>query len=466
MSIIKLPKECINIEKIEIPLVYGKNLTTGDIVGPCLTAVEAGRKAKIEGIKGVSNVLRKKSKSYYNWTFWYEGVKVIKLEYPNINEILYRGLLKRPTDGKFRHTKESIEFNVKQCGYDLIEINQFQGNRSKLKVKCCCCKEEIIEIQYNNIINHQNIPLCKNCRNILHTHRSLGRQMKHKNMADIRMDLKERYVEELNEGIKWEDISTGSSKLIKLKCNVCGNVDDFITKHLCITDKKGAFYSTGKCSRCNSLGMWENGALLKEWSENNDEDPFKINYGSEKKYLWTCEEHGDYEMAVKNKTGSGLGCPSCRSYKMEKIGREILIQMGINFSEQQKFSKLIDSGYLRFDFTIFKNLEFVAKLVLNETNEVLCFIELDGEFHFQQIMNSDLEGQQRRDRIKDEFCIEKNIPLLRIHYKDIDKIPSLISVFVGKCSEGKIKNIINYSKRYPVKFRVDKEKNKLKSKLK
>ena len=461
MRIVKLPRECINIERIEIPLVYGKNLTTGEVIGPCITAVEAGRRAKIKGIKSVSNVLRNKSKSSYNWTFWYEGVKVITLEYPNISEILYRGLLKRPNDGKFRHTKESIEFNVKQCGYNLIEIDKFEGNKSKLKVTCCCCKEEVIEIQYNNIINHQNIPLCKDCRNILNTHRSLGRKMKSKKMANVRDDLKEKYIEGLNENIKWEDISSGSSKKIKLQCEVCQNIDEFITKHLCITDKKGSFYSSGKCSRCNSLGMWNNGSLLKEWSNNNKEDPFTISYGSEKAYLWICEEHGEYEQSVKNKTVIGVGCPSCRSFKMEKIGREILLQMGINFSEQQKFSELIDNGYLRFDFTIFRNMEFAAKLVLNNTNEILCFIEVDGEFHFQEIMNHDLEGQQRRDRIKDEFCIDKNIPLLRIHYRDIEKIPKLISTFVGKCSEGKIKNIISYSRKYPVRFRVNKEINKL-----
>lgn len=462
MKIEKLPSECINVEKIEIPLVYGRNLTTGETIGPCRTAVEAGRQAKIKGIKGVSNVLRKKSKSTYNWYFWYDGVEVKVLKYPNIPEILYRGLLKRPNAGKFRHTKESIEFNIKQCGYNLINVVKFEGNRTILEVSCCCCKEEVVKIQYNNIINHQNIPLCKECRNILNTYRSLGRKMKSNQMANVRNDLKERYIESLNENIKWEDISSGSSRKIKLKCKVCNNIDEFIPKHLCTKDKKGAFYSSGKCSRCNSLGMWNDGALLKEWSNNNKEDPFNISYGSEKAYLWICKEHGEYRQSVKLKTGTGSGCPKCKIFKMEKIGREILLQMGINFSEQQKFSELIDNGYLRFDFTIFKNMEFSAKLVLNNTNEVLCFIEVDGEFHFHEIMNNDLEGQQRRDRIKDEFCIDKNIPLLRIHYRDIESIPKLISTFVGKCSEGKIKNIISYSKQYPTKFRLNKGINKLK----
>ena len=52
-------------------------------------------------------------------------------------------------------------------------------------------------------------------------------------------------------------------------------------------------------------------------------------------------------------------------------------------------------------------------------------IEYDGIYHFQttrRTTEKDLKEQQKRDKIKNDFCQKNNIPLLRISYLDFNNI--------------------------------------------
>lgn len=54
--------------------------------------------------------------------------------------------------------------------------------------------------------------------------------------------------------------------------------------------------------------------LLKEWDweENGELDPKTVTYGSMRKVSWICSTCGNkFQMAVKNRTGQGQGCPLC-----------------------------------------------------------------------------------------------------------------------------------------------------------
>ena len=57
-------------------------------------------------------------------------------------------------------------------------------------------------------------------------------------------------------------------------------------------------------------------------------------------------------------------------------------------------------------------------------------IEFDGRQHFRTgLFSNDLKSMQYRDSLKTEFCKKNNISLLRIHYKDIDKIKDIMNNF-------------------------------------
>ena len=84
----------------------------------------------------------------------------------------------------------------------------------------------------------------------------------------------------------------------------------------------------------------------------------------------------------------------------------------IKFQQQYEFKDcLTENGYpCKFDFAIF-----------TDNNKLQCLIEYDGIQHFEE-SNWGLEQNQTRDRIKDIYCLQNKIPLIRIPYTDFSKI--------------------------------------------
>ena len=106
----------------------------------------------------------------------------------------------------------------------------------------------------------------------------------------------------------------------------------------------------------------------------------------------------------------GYGCPKCNSSKGEKSISQWLDDNQIEYISQKKFDDCKDIRTLPFDF------------YLPDYN--LC-IEYDGEQHFKPVNFggiSDEEASQnykttvQHDQIKNEFCKNNNISLLRIPF--------------------------------------------------
>ena len=105
------------------------------------------------------------------------------------------------------------------------------------------------------------------------------------------------------------------------------------------------------------------------------------------------------------------GCASRSSFGEMKI-EELLFDLNIPFQTQYGVS--INKKWYKFDFAI-----------LNNNKTLKCFLEYDGSQHFD---NSHLhwgktsEQVQFSDKIKNNYCKEKNIPLIRISYIDYNKL--------------------------------------------
>lgn len=129
-----------------------------------------------------------------------------------------------------------------------------------------------------------------------------------------------------------------------------------------------------------------------------------------------CPTHGEFKQVVDSHL-RGHGCPKCNESKGEKLIKWYLDKVGIEFEQEKTFDGCIDVRKLRFDF------------YLPEYNS--C-IEFDGIHHFEVIEYGEgkLKDTIKKDRIKDKFCQDKKIPLLRIKYTDIDNISKLIETFV------------------------------------
>ena len=115
-------------------------------------------------------------------------------------------------------------------------------------------------------------------------------------------------------------------------------------------------------------------------------------------------------------------CPKCTKYINEIIIHNYLNYLGISYIFQKSFKGCINKNLLRFDF------------YLPDYN--LC-IEYDGEGHYLPIkfskkMTEDMvidsfKNRQLCDQIKNDFCKNNNIPLLRIPYWDKENIEQIIT---------------------------------------
>jgi hypothetical protein len=126
---------------------------------------------------------------------------------------------------------------------------------------------------------------------------------------------------------------------------------------------------------------------------------------------------------------SGRRCPNCNESKGERRTREVLLSKGIPYRTQHTFNDLLGTGrgLLKYDVSVFKD---------KRKRKLWFLIEYDGVFHYEK--QYDLDGFKTlkiHDKLKDMYCKEHNIPLLRIPYWEFDNIEFLLTNFIDKLKE-------------------------------
>jgi very-short-patch-repair endonuclease len=186
----------------------------------------------------------------------------------------------------------------------------------------------------------------------------------------------------------------------------------------------GCPYCSGmKTCECKSLAVLRP-KLALEWSDKNTIKPNEISFGSHYKAIWLCPNGHEYQSPVHFRTRpkQPSNCPICNESKGEKHIAELLENLKISYIRQKTFSYMGRKNF-RFDF------------YLPELNKA---IEFDGGQHFEA--RDFFEGEDGlaktkiRDAIKNLYCSENGISLLRIHYKDKDSIEEMLDVFLVKFS--------------------------------
>lgn len=133
---------------------------------------------------------------------------------------------------------------------------------------------------------------------------------------------------------------------------------------------------------------------------------------SEKKY-WICQCDCGNRMSVSTgdlRSGNTQSCGCSKLSHGEMKIKSLLEEYNIPFEQEKSFSDCVNPStnrLLRFDFFV--------------NNQYL--IEFDGKQHYEQSPNWEpLEDIQRRDRIKDTWCKEHNITLIRIPYTKLNTL--------------------------------------------
>lgn len=179
----------------------------------------------------------------------------------------------------------------------------------------------------------------------------------------------------------------------------------------------GCLKCSGKYKK-NKDEFIENARNIHKQKYNYD----KVNYiNNRTKVIITCPIHGDFEQIPANHINLGYGCPKCGFYYSrgeEKIER-YLQENNINFVSQKRFDDCRNTKTLPFDF------------YLPEYN--IC-IEYDGTMHYrpikflkEEMSHKKFRKQQVNDSIKNNYCKDSNIKLIRIPYWDFDKIEEILT---------------------------------------
>lgn len=134
--------------------------------------------------------------------------------------------------------------------------------------------------------------------------------------------------------------------------------------------------------------------------------------------IWLCKcDCGNLKTVTMDDLlrGHTSSCGCLTSSTGELFISDILTKNNIPFKKEYTFPDLYSTknAKLRFDFAIF-----------NKDNQLKRLVEFDGIQHFEQghFSEESFEERQLRDKLKNEYCKQHNIPLVRIPYTEKNNI--------------------------------------------
>lgn len=220
--------------------------------------------------------------------------------------------------------------------------------------------------------------------------------------------LEKRKTSKTNPGIWWKcqckcgnEIRVKTAELNNGHVKSCG----CLQKELASANMKNTIQKLGADARFIDLTGQKFGKLtvIKRDSEKQSAQIF-----------WICQcECGNVKSingsSLKSNATQSCGCIG-NSLGENKI-KDLLLSNNINFIQEVKFPNLKDKSYLRFDFAI-----------LDENNQIIKLIEYDGRQHFDTNSIWHTDTVILHDKMKDDYCQEHKIPLIRIPYTQLENL--------------------------------------------
>ena len=287
--------------------------------------------------------------------------------------------------------KESQSIYGNRYDYSLVEYIS-----SHKKVKIICPEHGVFE---KSLIKHryQGCPKCKKDTRKYHQEDFIERSNKiHHNKYDYSL------VNYVNTEI---------------------NVDIICPKHG-VFNQHPRVHSTGSgCPKCRNekQGKYKllNKNIFSDRSKKIHKDKYDYSLVSYKnsvtKVKIICKKHGIFEQLPSSHL-NGCGCPSCQISKGEEKIKSFLDRNEITYKKEHIFKECRYILPLKFDFYL--------------PNYNMC-IEYDGEQHFNKWHSNDsdknLSIRISRDMIKNDYCKNNNINILRIKYTQFNKIDTILT---------------------------------------
>lgn len=296
-------------------------------------------------------------------------------------------------------TLEQVKNFIESNSNCKLLSDSYQNNRDQLEFLCGCGNR--FRTSYSKFAG-QNKRQCNGCGKILN------------NLS------KTTIIEEVREFVKTNSdcrlLSTSyknNRSNLKFKCS-CGEI--FYARFDNFKNQDSRYCS--KCLRERKLNRHRDNFIneMAEYTrDNTDCELVSTSFVDAKsgKLTFRCQCGELFDVNWNNfKNGYKRQCNSCANVHShgEKRIELFLNEKNIKYIPEYRFNDCRHRRALPFDF------------YLPKTNT--C-IEYDGEFHYKETSISNLKVQKLRDKIKDKYCKENNINLIRIPYyefNDIEKI--------------------------------------------
>ena len=298
---------------------------------------------------------------------------------------------------KSKNTNQFIESSRKVHGdlYDYSESNYIRWN---IDIEIICNLHGKFKQQPNNHLNGSGCPICANN----------SRQEKYENRKLTLADFIRRAKEKHHSKYGYEKtVYKNSQTPVIISCPIHGEFQQNPFRHLLGRGCRKCGFIITESRRVVSTEEFIEKAK-KVHGELYDYSKFEYIQNTIKSVI-ICSNHGEFKQSGASHL-SGAGCPQCKASRGEKQINKILKILNIEFLRQFKIQDCKNKYPLPFDFAII------------DKDKVLALIEYQGKQHYESIDywggKDKLLYVQNNDRIKMEYCVSHNIPLLVISHND------------------------------------------------
>lgn len=390
--------------------------------------------------------------------------------------------------------------------------------KSGIKVTKICddCGKHIPNTRFCEIIKRRNKSkkdLCHKCGNVQSGINKKANVKYEKSLECLaKRNNKEYLLKEYSKKNKRSpfEVSYGDNDEFVWDCSTCGS--DYTMSLIMRTGQKcGCPYCAGmRVNNTNNLSTLKP-EIAKEWHPLlNNISPSEITSNSKKAVWWICKEGHEWEASVSNRTNPKLtsGCPKCagrnkthdeflkrlkinnlnfKSGKFKVIGeysgsnKRIKCKCNLHNHEWSPIAASLNNGtgcpicnlsrgelkiidYLnesKIKYTVekkFKECKNKKSLPFDFYFSKMLLLEFDGEQHFRSktgFGEDAFESTNTNDKIKNQYCINNNISLIRIPYWEQKNIEYILENVLIHYQIKENKND-SYDKDIVLKYSVDK----------
>lgn len=297
-------------------------------------------------------------------------------------------------------TQDEVIKRITKINPHIKLIGVYNNSHEKVEFECLKCGHRWMALPIN-IFKGKSCPKCTG-------HLKVTKDEAIDRLRNIHMNIE----------IIGEYIDTNTKT--KCRCNVCG--------HIWFPQPKNLFQGYG-CPQCGRKKASATKTIDKEEIIDRIKN-VNTNIEIVGDYVNThtpvecrCSICGNEWFVTASHILQGEGCPICASSKLERNIKSYLDSNNILYEQQYRIDECKYKRKLPFDFAIFND------------DSLLCLIEADGKQHFNPSQFGGISKEQAqknfeqlkiRDNIKNTYCKENNIKLLRIPYWEIDNIEQIL----------------------------------------